>query len=398
MRLLTLLILSAPLAMSAQDTPLESIRMLLEPMRRAVPALSARGATPAMTQVKHLLRDWIESRFAELVWNGTEWRPNPAVFQEQLNDELSHAGLFCGARSKVPCPEWSGLGFLDPITVERTNGALVVRTSVGIQECGVDQSAYAYEYDDAQKQWRRFWQTEQDDYSKGKYLPERLERVVISAPGYLPGQDRSAHLILTLGTEPWCSSVWHPVYYRVWQSRSSLPEPKLLLDGKEVADIANPIHGAASYSDVLFEYMVIGSQAERDPEVRHYVVEQDKLVRRDPIATSPRNFVAAWLGAPWPESSQWTEAASRSKLEQWRRQNKTDPTVMEAQTQHCKQRPDLWQVKTFDEIPGSSNVYFLVRWRPAYHFTMVSASRVPDTDCQEEDAAAENPLPLFPDQ
>jgi len=163
-----------------------------------------------------------------------------------------------------------------------------------------------------------------------------------------------------------------------------------------MADIGAPVSGAASYSDVLFEYTVIGPEAERDPEVRHYVMEHDKLVRKDPIALTPRDFVAAWLRYPWAESSQWTVAENRSELEARRRGKKTDPTVMEAATRHCRQRPDLWQVSAFADNPGENLLYFVVRWRPPYHFEMVSVGDLPNPGCDEEDPAAENPLPLFP--
>jgi hypothetical protein len=222
--------------------------------------------------------------------------------------------------------------------------------------------------------------------------------VAVSDLGYQPGRDRSAHLILTLGIEPWCSSVWHPVYFRAWQTKDALPEPVLLLDGKEMADVGYPVHGAASHSDVLFEYTVIGPEAERVPEVRHYVMEQDRLVRKDPIAITPRDFVAAWLRYPWTESSQWTAKEERSKLEAWRRGNNGNVTVMEAPTWHCRQHPDLWQVTAFDESTVGHQLHFLVRWQPPYHFEMVSVGGLPNPGCDESDPAADNPLPLFPNQ
>jgi hypothetical protein len=87
----------------------------------------------------------------------------------------------------------------------------VVRTAVGIPQCGADESAYAYKQNE-NHEWHRFWQSEQDDYQDGKYFPQRLRQVLISPVDFRPNADRSEHLILTLGTEPWCSSKWHDVY------------------------------------------------------------------------------------------------------------------------------------------------------------------------------------------
>src|SRR5450631_389078 len=105
---LALLLLFASLLRAAEDR-LAAIHGLLVPMRTA-PIADARGATPALTNVKHQLRDWIESHLSALQWKGARWTPNPSVLQEQLNDELSQADLFC--LQNATCGE-NPLGYLD---------------------------------------------------------------------------------------------------------------------------------------------------------------------------------------------------------------------------------------------------------------------------------------------
>jgi hypothetical protein len=90
---LALLLLFVSILRAAEDR-LAAINALLVPMRTA-PISDTRGATPVLTDVKHQLRDWIESHLAALQWKDARWTPNPTVLQEQLNDELSRAGLFC---------------------------------------------------------------------------------------------------------------------------------------------------------------------------------------------------------------------------------------------------------------------------------------------------------------
>lgn len=241
MRPVALALLGFSLLAQAEDAKLDAIRALLAPMRAdKTKGRTARGATPALTDVKHHLRDWIESRLADLHWNGVRWTPNPKVLQEQLNGDLDSAGLFCGAN--VPCPEETGLGFLGRVVIDIERGVLMLRTAVGIDVCGDDESAYAYQWSETEKKWQRFWESEQDDYQEGKYFPQRLQDVQISPADFRPGIDRSEHLILTLGVEPWCSSNWHDVYYRVWQTKSS-SAPVLLLDGKEWAFVDAEIRG-----------------------------------------------------------------------------------------------------------------------------------------------------------
>jgi hypothetical protein len=84
----------------------------------------------------------------------------------------------------------------------------VVQTAVGIQ-CGYDESAYIYEWKD--NHWQRFWESQQNNYTKDKYVPQSLRAVLISPTDYRPDADQTAHVIVTLGTYPRCSSNWYPV-------------------------------------------------------------------------------------------------------------------------------------------------------------------------------------------
>ncbi len=61
---------------------------------------------------------------------------------------------------------------------------------------------------------------------------------------------------------------------------------------------------------------------------------------------------------------------------------------------HCALEPDLWQVDT-DADEGKEHVYFLMRWRPPYQFTMLSASDHPRPDCKEKDIEADDLHSLF---
>ncbi len=129
---LALLFVVASVLRAAEDR-LTPIQALLVPMRTA-PISDARGATPALTDVKHQLRDWIESHLDAMQWNGARWTPDPAVLEEQLNDELSRAGLFCP--EGATCWE-NRLGYLDRLVFEnsvRLSGGPHVNGSTGLRD------------------------------------------------------------------------------------------------------------------------------------------------------------------------------------------------------------------------------------------------------------------------
>src|ERR1700683_3416364 len=101
MRLVALVLLGSPLV-AAGDAKLETIHSLLVPMRNSgIKKVS--GATPAFTAIKHQLRDLIEPRFSVLQWEGSRWIPDPVVLQEQINEELNQADLFCYRQPITAC-------------------------------------------------------------------------------------------------------------------------------------------------------------------------------------------------------------------------------------------------------------------------------------------------------
>jgi hypothetical protein len=377
----------------AQAPPPDELRTLLLPLRaHADDHEETRGATPVLTRIKHLLRDWIETRLSSL----EPWDEGGAL-SHQLDADLEHAGL-----AMVESPDPSGVeptgqtlvGFLGDVKVRRSGDVLVVQTGVGI-ECGFDESAYAYEL--AANRWRRFWESEQNDYTKAKYHPQSLHEVLVSPTNYEPEADKTEHLVLTLGAEPWCSSNWHDVYYRVWQTKAAYSQPKLLLDGSEWAYVSEPIQGSVWPKDVLIEYAIgsVDVECGSRRQIRHYVLTSDKLERVDPVVLGPRDFVDNWLTGPWAEASQRTAAASLAALENWHRKLK-GPFEFTAPTCHCTGRPDLWQVGVDDPDGKRPPVFFLIRWRPPYHFTMVDIGGKGWPDCTEEDREADAFRTLFP--
>lgn len=388
------LLVATPVAVWAEDARLSELRGMLVPMRQhPYEHLESRGATPELTVVKHKLRDWIESRVAALAPN-----EDPALLTLQLNAELKGAGLFSDGQTQYPQPE-SWVGFLGPVLIHRQAWSefLLVQTAMGIQ-CGFDWSGYAYER--SGDRWRRIWQSEQDDYRKGKYLPQNLHAVLISPTDYRPHGDKSAPLVLTLGDQPWCTSNWRNVDVRLWRTKTGDAEPKLLLDLGEPAYLGShdpPIQGSVGPDDVLVEYSVAGGEHSR-PEIRHYTVEQDKVKRVDPIALRPRDFVEEWFLRPWTEVSRWTEPGSRARMEK-RHGVRHEFSEFTHPTLHCGAKPDLWQIQIdFGDAEKQIPEYFLIRWRPPYRFIMVDVSDRPWPGCVEPDPAADEVRTLFPTQ
>ena len=154
-----------------------------------------------------------------------------------------------------------------------------------------------------------------------------------------------------------------------------------------------PVEALIEFAEASADVMVHNREA-----VRHYLIDGDHVRRVDPVALSPRDFVDEWLTSDWKESATWSTSAT---LQQWHRKLHADWAGGEfgKATMHC-QSPDLWQV-TFAPTEAKKNyepgptVYFLIRWRPPYHFTMMDLSDKPWSRCTQEDPDADEWRTLF---
>jgi hypothetical protein len=400
----------------ADDSALGGIRSALLPLRPAAvskgepqrlpfnyagPHQDLRGATPALMTVKHSLRDWIESRLAL-----SDEQIDTQALSIQLNGELRDTDLLCEAPGKARmnrCStasewQWNGIGYLQAIRLDHQQFGkiLIVRTAVGIL-CGSDESAYAYEWRD--KKWRRFWQSEQEIQPGKVYTPQYLYAVNVS----WPDEKARKRLILSLGSQGWCSSNFYDVYYRLWQTQSDNSEPKLLLDNAQFAYLGQhdpPIIGSVGSNDALIEFRIpsLDPGVHSYETVRHYRVDGDKLVRIDPLALSPRDFTEDWLRASWDESANWTSPNAPPTLKVLHEKVHADYIGGEYidDTHHCQKDPAIWEVGVDFHEKGSA--YFLVRWQPPYYFEMVDISEKPRPDCDQPDTEADAEHTLFPTQ
>jgi len=393
------MLFAASVSPAAEDPALAKIHTLLAPMRTESLKVGPRGATPVLTNVKHQLRRWIESRLHELP------RPDDArALEAQLNAELRRAGLSCDWTSQHRekyCPDRGEPGFLGDVKLD-LGEALIVTTEVGIV-CGFDQSAYAYSW--LNGRWTPFWQSETNEYIEDKYVPLNFLGILLSSQDYENKEsDANVRLLLVLARDPaYCESNWYNVYYRVWQLRIDRPEKKLLLDGGEMAFLADWVDGSVTPNDVLFEYSTRTSYGGMNRRViRHYVLREGKLEREAPLALGPRDFADEWISTDWAVSSQWTsEGVDASSLQPMHNKKNFEGGEY-VRTNYCEKRPEHWQVgldwTDFNghEMVSRKQMYLLVRWLPPYRFSMTAVSDHPLPGCTWQDRTADEPRTLFP--
>jgi hypothetical protein len=401
-RLLTgLLFAGLAIPLAAEDAALSKIRALLVPLRaKPFDGPAPRGASPVFTDVKHLLRDWIEAKLREF-----RDEDDAGAFARELNAEIQSAKLSCNFRAVPPekgCPDRGEPGYLGEIRIV-LGEMLVVTTGVGIV-CGFDQSAYAYSLVDGH--WKRFWQSETNDYIVGKYVPLNFLGILLSYRDDINrGADPNVRLLLMLARDPaYCESNWYNVYYRAWQLRVDRPEAKLLLEGGEEAFLGNEVDGTVGPGEVLIQYSTHNTYTDFAvrPVIRYYILRNGKLERVAPFALSPHDFADEWMRTDWAISSQWTNPGiNLSTLRRMHRKENFEGGTY-GNTTHCEKRPEHWQVgidwMKFDgkTMVDTKHMYFLVRWLPPFRFWMAGVSDHPWSGCTERDPAADEPRTLFP--
>ncbi|MGJ5820882.1 hypothetical protein [Paludibaculum fermentans] len=391
-------ILTLTSALAAQDPQLEALRDTLATLRKQTQGAAFDTPIPAapMAKAKHQLRDWIESKLASLKTD-----QEVPVLEVKLNQELQSLGMLNEE------PEGSRFGTLGHLRLRQEGGLVTLATSVGIL-CQNDQSAYAYQKKDGR--WQRIWESEERDYSTGKYAPQHIFAIHVFRPKTITGDDRPP-LVMTLGNEWGCGSFWHLVYYRVW--RIDPTGPKLLINGSQQAwlrldDFATGTFRQDPYLadpavDVLLEFTVssVDTGVGRREAVFRYRIDGDHARRIDPIAFTPRNFVEEWLTHDWPESSGWSTSEA---VRPWHNELHAEGVSGQFQraTKRC-QSPGLWQVAfapSGAEAKPSNKPprYFLIEWHPPFQFTLKDVSAKPWPDCTQDDPEADEWRTLFSTQ
>jgi hypothetical protein len=393
MRLLGLLAaLGMAAVASAPDAQLSALHATLVKLHAQNVANSeTMGATPELTVAKHQLRDWIETQLA----SAKDFDQAKAL-SARINEILSKLGA---ANSS---DDQNLLGSVGDVRIRAEAALVIVTTALGIL-CQYDESAYAYQNIDGR--WKRIWESEQNDYSPKKYMPQFITSVH-AWQSWKDGHKDGPPFIMTLGHAWGCASTWHDVYYRIWRIDPS--GSKLLVDGSEFAWMRTDTYAKGSIgqdleNDSPIDALIEFSQASIDPgvhnreAVRHYLIEGDHARRVDPVALSPRDFVDEWLTRPWSESAAWSASPD---LQTWRRKFDADAAgAYNGPSMHCE-TPDLWQVAVepqheANQLKPEPPVFFLVRWRPPYHFTMVDIAAKPWPHCAQKDPEADQWRTLF---
>jgi len=254
-------------------------------------------------------------------------------------------------------------------------------TSVGIV-CECDQSVYLYEW--LGDHWSRRFESEQNGYGKRDYRPQWVKGELSPPDG--TGQ----RLFLTVGFNPACWSVWQEGYFRLFRIG---PRIVPLLDWQQsMLNIGEDVNHKVAADEILLEFGSTGIEPGFSRRhVLHFRVDDDRVMRIEPLALQPVDFVDEWLSQKWAFIAEWTDPRLRKMHETLRRVGVDEYTF----AQPCASRTSDWQVGVNSKRLG--DVYFLVQDGGDYRYRMLDVSRRRQPGCPGNGAIdPEKQSSLFP--
>lgn len=186
------------------------------------------AAIPLLTQLKHQLLDLILETLNE---SGAQ-KKTPKQLQASVLAKLSRVGVRVEAQKDVVADgnqRESGYIYADiyDIRIERParhHNLLAVTTIIGVC-CGDDSSLYVFKRNEAQ--WKLIPADESNGYTEISGAQGRFQ-YAISPP------DRQGNFfVVTANVNPWCTSSWQSIRYKVLRPGLRSDQPEVILSARE---------------------------------------------------------------------------------------------------------------------------------------------------------------------
>jgi hypothetical protein len=191
------------------------------------------AAKPLLTTLKHQLRDLIANRL-----RFEKRRVSTQQLQARAIVDLSNLGLIDNEEGYVVFDgnyfdRGYDYGHIESITVTRPHcdfDVIAVTTTVGIC-CGEDTSLYLFKLED--EEWKLWLADEKNDYDRIDNA-QGLFEFGLSWP-----EENKTYFVVTASVNPWCTSNWQSITYRVLRPGAEPYAPRVLLSRKETIYLGN---------------------------------------------------------------------------------------------------------------------------------------------------------------
>ena len=262
--------------------------------------------------------------------------------------------------------------------------------------CGDDQMLLLF------RRNRQFWQQELDWHSD-KYTQPSNAFGDFFLYTLVPGADSSLLVAVAYGT-PWCTSRMSALHVDLLRPADATRPQALLAHLNEGYSRFEHMPDVLKQTPDGFQLRVWDDSLDFDnlftrPRTYRFRTTANRLERVQPIADNARDFVDAWLQAPWVDSQKWTETPTPS-LQRVRDRfdyslSKSQPEVEFGAVRACSSAPRRFQVEIdlseFSDVNGARPVsrdlpaLFAEVRQNQNSFTMIEIGQKPDPTCTGSD-------------
>lgn len=128
--------------------------------------------------------------------------------------------------------------------------------------------------------------------------------------------------VVTADVNPWCSSNWQSLRYKVLRpgNAANLPQPLLKEETGIYIGVDQPYRLTVRQKG--FEIRNVASQSLdagllTRVHINKYEVEGDNVKRIVPLALVPEDFLDEWVGMKWEDASRWISGSRGDELHEW---------------------------------------------------------------------------------
>ena len=358
--LFVLLLLSSPAWLEAQTVKFETVVKQLRKIDTREKGNPSGNVPPAAQRLLPQFKAGLRERIGRTLNN--HYDAPVEEMRALILTDLKRSGveILNGIdRGGSETPEGDEFGYVYNITVrqpEKHDDLLAVVTNLTIP-CGSDASLTLYKRDGMS--WRPILVEEANGY------PDITGALGSFQFAVSPPDPEGRWFVVTADVNPWCSSIWQQLRYKVLRPGQDALHPQLLLEENTPVYLnADPPYRLTldpqGFQVREVAYQSLDASILTRLHVQKYEVSGNRVTRIPPLATAPEDFLDEWMDLKWEDASHWVAAsADTSKLQSWHgrlskpaREEKVDTELDFVQPCPEAENDSKWQIGLLLEGAG----------------------------------------------
>jgi hypothetical protein len=262
-----------------------------------------------LTRLKHQLRDLVGRTLDASVNASTP----ASVAQSHMLAALRREGV----PPPRPNDDVHTFGSVISINITRppAHPDIIAATTTISVHCGSDSSLYLFRREGAR--WRLILADEANGYEQVNGAQGSFDFRVS------PLDARGDFFVVAADVNPWCTSAWQSMRYRVLRVGADAYSPRVVLKGHDSIYLGGDLEGFRLGATArTFSLRFDASQALDPgilvrPHVLKFEVEGDRAERVAPVAFKPEDFADEWAQMKWEEAARWSDVSHLAELKRW---------------------------------------------------------------------------------